>query len=101
MEERINAIEKLLKKLIGKLNFQQKEVITIDEAVELTSLTKSYIYKLSHLGKIPCYSHSDGSKKLYFKKLELLQWMTQSKKFYKDDIDGSLDLLLGGSSSSS
>jgi len=95
MEERINAIEKLLKKLVGKLSFQQKEVITIDEAAELTSLKKSYIYKLSHQGKIPCYSYSDGSKKLYFKRSELLQWMTQSKRFYKDDVDGSLDWLLG------
>ena len=94
MEERMNTIEKLLKNLIRKLNFQQKEVITIDEAVELTSLTKSYIYKLSHLGKVPCYSYSDGSKKLYFKKLELQQWMTQSKRFYKDDADGSLDSLI-------
>lgn len=94
MEEKINKIQNLLVTLLDKLNFQQKEILDIDGAVELTSLKKSYIYKLNHKGKIPCYSFSDSGK-LYFKKAELQEWMTQFKRFYKNDVDDNLDWLGG------
>lgn len=84
MEEKINKIENLLLRLVEKLNFQQKEVIDIEEAVKLTSLKKSYIYKLNHLGEIPSYSYSDKGK-LYFKRSELEKWMTKHKRFYNED----------------
>lgn len=86
MEEKINKIESLLVKLIEKLNFQQKEILNLDETVKLTTLKKSYIYKLNHEGKIPCYSFSDNGK-LYFKKAEIQKWMTKTKRFYKEDVD--------------
>jgi len=89
MEEKINKIENLLVKLIEKLNFQQKEILNLDEAVKLTSLKKSYIYKLNHEGKIPSYSYSDNSR-LYFKKAELEKWMTKTKRFYKEDVERNL-----------
>ncbi len=89
MDERIKSIEKLLIELIEKLHFPQKEVLDIDDAARLTSLKKSYIYKLNHEGKIPCYSYSDNGK-LYFKKTELEEWMTKNKRFYKEDFNTEL-----------
>uniref|UniRef100_UPI0040479D21 helix-turn-helix transcriptional regulator n=1 Tax=Mariniflexile sp. TaxID=1979402 RepID=UPI0040479D21 len=92
MEEKINKLENLLVKLIEKLNFQQKEIIDIDEAEILTNLKKSYIYKLNHEGKIPCYSYSDNGK-LYFKRSEIEKWMTKTKRFYKEDVEHSLSAI--------
>lgn len=86
MKEQIENIEKLLAQLVDKLNIRDKEILDINEVVTLTSLSKKYIYKLSHLGKIPCYSYSNNSK-LYFKKTELENWMTKSKRFYEGDVD--------------
>lgn len=89
MKEEIDKIKKLLVNLIDKFDRQHKEVLTVDEVVDLTSLKKSYIYRLNADGKIPCYSYSEKGK-LYFKRSEILKWMTQTKRFYKDDIDDSL-----------
>ena len=86
MNEEIKKIKNLLINIIDKFDKQQKEVLNIEEVVKLTSLKKSYIYKLNHEGKIPCYSFSEKGK-LYFKRAEILEWMTQTKRFYKDDID--------------
>jgi excisionase family DNA binding protein len=37
----------------------------INEAAEFTGLSKAYLYKLTHLGKIPYYKPTGG--KVYFK----------------------------------
>ncbi len=89
MKEEIDKIKILLLNLIDKFDKQRKEVLNLDEVAEFTSLKKSYIYKLNSEGKIPCYSYSDKGK-LYFKRVEILEWMTKTKRFYKDDIDDSL-----------
>ncbi len=89
MNEEINKIKKLLLSLIDKYDKQQKDVLDINEVAEFTSLKKSYIYKLNSEGKIPCYSYSNKGK-LYFKRVEILEWMTKTKRFYKDDVDDSL-----------
>jgi len=90
MEDQINTIQNLLVNLIDKLNYQQKEILNLEEVAELTSLRKSYIYKLNHEGKIPCYSFSDNGR-LYFKREEIEKWMTKSKRFYKGDVDDALN----------
>lgn len=90
MEDQINTIQNLLVNLIDKLNYQQKEILNLEEVAELTSLKKSYIYKLNHEGKIPCYSFSDNGR-LYFKREEIEKWMTKSRRFYKDDVDDALN----------
>jgi len=89
MKEEIDKIKTLLVNLIDKFDTQQKEVLNVDEVADFTSLKKSYIYKLNHEGKIPCYSFSDKGK-LYFKRAEILEWMTKTKRFYKDDIDDGI-----------
>ncbi len=86
MHKDINNIKNLLLNLIDKFDKQQKEILNVDEVAEFTSLKKSYIYKLNSEGKIPCYSYSEKGK-LYFKRGEILKWMTKTKRFYKDDID--------------
>lgn len=86
MEDKINSIQDLLLNLIDKFDNQQKEILNIDEVADFTSLKKSYIYKLNSKGMIPSYSYSSTGK-LYFKRTEILEWMTKTKRFYKDDIN--------------
>jgi predicted DNA-binding transcriptional regulator AlpA len=50
------------------------ETLTLDQAVQLTGLSKSTIYIKCHLGQIP-YFKSAGGGKNYFSKLELIGWM--------------------------
>lgn len=87
----IKDLEKLLLQILEKLNFQNKEVLDINEVAKLTSLSKNYIYKLNHEGKIPCYSYSENGK-LFFKRSEIEDWQTQFKRFNKFDDNIALSI---------
>lgn len=65
LDERLDRIEKLL---LGA-----KKVLTFDELVEYTGLSKSYLYKLTASAKIP---HSKPSGKiLFFDKEKIDEWL--------------------------
>jgi excisionase family DNA binding protein len=55
---------------------EKNEILTIKEACELLSCSKSLIYKLTSSRQIP---HSKRGKKLYFEKKNLLEWMTENR----------------------
>lgn len=65
--EQLDRIEKF--SLLGA-----KDALTMDDAVVYTGLSKSYLYRLTHLKKIPYYK-SVGGKQLYFAKRELNEWL--------------------------
>lgn len=52
---------------------KEKEILTIDEVVELTGLTKGTIYILNYKNEIPCFKF--GPRLLRFKRSEILKWM--------------------------
>lgn len=56
---------------------RQKEVLTLNELVTYTGLSKSYIYKLTHKRLIPHYKPT--GKLLFFNLIEIKEWL-QSKK---------------------
>lgn len=65
LDERLDRIEKLL--------LSAKKVLTFDELVEYTGLSKSYLYKLTSSAKIP---HSKPSGKiLFFDKEKIDRWL--------------------------
>jgi excisionase family DNA binding protein len=49
----------------------------IVEAAEFTGLSKTYLYKLIHLGKIPCYKPTGG--KVFFKREELTAFVFRGR----------------------
>jgi excisionase family DNA binding protein len=54
----------------------QKNVLTFDEAVKFTGLSKSYLYKLTSRQEVP---HSKPrAKLLYFDRAELEKWLLQN-----------------------
>jgi excisionase family DNA binding protein len=67
---RLNQIEKMLT--------GQKTVLSFSETAEYTGLSKSYLYKLTSAGIIPHYKPT--GKMLYFKKLEIDEWLVSPKK---------------------
>ena len=74
---RLNTIEELL--------LTQKTVLKLDEVILLTGLSKSYLYKLTSTGGIPCYKPQ--GKHIYFKKTEVEDWLLQNRKSTTVEID--------------
>jgi excisionase family DNA binding protein len=55
----------------------KSDFIPLDQAAEYLQFKKSYLYNLISKKKIPHYK--PNGKKVYFNKLELNQWILQSK----------------------
>jgi len=81
MEELLEINEKLQK--IESLLTVSKIVLNIDEVVQLTSLSKSTIYKLTSAGGIP---HFKQAKHLYFDRKEIESWLKSNRIKTTDEI---------------
>lgn len=81
MEEK-QIISFLQKMILAAL----KPVLTMDEAVIFTGLSKSYLYKLTCRKLIPYYKNK-GMKGIYFKREELEAWMTQERVATQGEIE--------------
>lgn len=80
IEERLSRIEILLiniKFQAGNTGPQTDELLTITQAAELLSLTTPTLYGLVHKRTIP---FSKKSKRLYFSKSELTDWIRSGRK---------------------
>lgn len=56
------------------------DIIDVKEAAELTRLSIGSLYRKTHLHEIPYYKKGTGkSCKLYFRKSELEDWMTECR----------------------
>lgn len=77
IDERLKNIESLLS--------LQKTVLNFDEVADYTGLSKSYLYKLTCSGGIPCYKPQ--GKHIYFNKQEIDQWLLQNRKATTRELD--------------
>jgi excisionase family DNA binding protein len=77
IEQRLTNIEKLLT--------ANKSVLTFDEAVNYTGLARSYMYKLTSTGQIPCYKPQ--GKMIYFELAELEKWLLRNRVTQASEID--------------
>lgn len=75
---KLDTIESLLRNISvpGKQVVPVAEVFNLNEASEYVSLSKSAIYKKTSERNIP---HFKKGKKLYFKRSELDEWLTENK----------------------
>jgi len=71
--------------VIEALLLTSKTVLTLHEVAIYTGLSKSYLYKLTHTGGIPCYK--PNGKVLYFNRVEVDEWMMQNKKVTREELD--------------
>lgn len=87
--EKLNNIENLLKSYRLQDNSKvlqvgSVEILNLDQATEYLSLSKSTLYKFTSQREIP---HFKKGKKIYFRKKELDDWMTQLRIATKDEIE--------------
>jgi len=80
--------EIILQKLcaLEELFSTQKTILNVDECARLTGLSKSYLYKLTSSRRIPHYTSAGGSH-LFFKREEILTWMTAHRVATVDEIE--------------
>lgn len=78
IDERLRNIETML--------LSQKTVLNFDEVAAYTGLSKSYLYKLTCSGGIPCYKPQ--GKHIYFNKQEIDQWLMQNRKATNRELEG-------------
>lgn len=76
LSDKLDRIESLT--LIGA-----KNSLDLDEAVLFTGFSKGHLYRLTSEKRIP---HFKKSRKLYFKKTELENWMLEQKILTEDEI---------------
>ena len=62
---------------IEVLLLNQKTVLNLDEVATYTGLSKSYLYRLTSTGGIPCYK--PHGKHIYFEKAEIDKWLLRNK----------------------
>jgi excisionase family DNA binding protein len=77
IDDRLRNIETLL--------LSQKSVLNFDEVAAFTGLSKSYLYKLTCSGGIPCYKPQ--GKHIYFNKPEIEDWLLQNRKATNAELD--------------
>lgn len=77
IDDRLRNIETLL--------LSQKVVLNFDEVAAYTGLSKSYLYKLTCSGGIPCYKPQ--GKHIYFNKPEIDKWLLQNRKATLNELD--------------
>ena len=80
--EELEGITKLLEN-------QNLELLDVKQAAEYLKLKPSYIYSLIHQKKIPYYKPL--GKRVYFNKLELNKWITESKIKSVDEVEEDHD----------
>ena len=61
-----------------------KEILTIEEAAEFLSVSKSYLYKQTSAQAIPHYKPT--GKRCYFKRSELEEWILSGRILTKSEI---------------
>lgn len=82
--KRLDEIEALLKRQYAL----SKEILTLEEAADFLSLSKSAMYKLTSKKEIPYYN--PGGKKIFFKRTELENWILSSKSISVDEVDDEI-----------
>jgi excisionase family DNA binding protein len=70
---------------IETLLISQKTVLNFDEIAIYTGLSKSYLYKLTCTGGIPCYK--PNGKLIFGNRIELDKWLLRNRKATNEEID--------------
>jgi excisionase family DNA binding protein len=81
--EKLNSIEKAIEKLKTASN-EDEDFMTIEQVSSFVGLSKATIYGLTHERKIPYFK---ASKRLYFKKSDVVNWITSKRVKSKQEIE--------------
>lgn len=78
MESTIPNEIKSLKSQTKTLNLSTREILNVDEAIAFLRLSRSCLYKKTSQKQIPYYK-PPGCKRIYFRKVDLENWILKSK----------------------
>lgn len=92
MEIILKKLEKL-EVLIERQYILSKEILTLEEAAEYLQLSKSCLYKMTSSKEVPYYV--PGGKKIYFRRIELENWILNSKVNSVNEFDCEAENYLG------
>jgi excisionase family DNA binding protein len=79
-----------IKNFISQQQIAQKNILTLNEAATFTGLSKSYLYKKTSCRQIPFYKLE--GKLIYFKKIELEEWLLSNRVSPVNELEISLKL---------
>ena len=98
IELRLSNIECLLKelsnlKVLDQAEINKGDILTIQEASKLLSLSVPTLYTLIHKRKIP-YMKREGQRRVYFSRQELIAYIREGRKETKKEIeDNAVNLI--------
>ncbi|MNT62317.1 Helix-turn-helix domain protein [compost metagenome] len=84
---KLNNIEKAIEKLNTPSN-SDDDFMNIEQAASFVGLSKATVYGLTHERKIP---HFKVGKRLYFKKSDIVNWITSTKVKTKQEVNQLAD----------
>lgn len=70
----------------------KNRAMRIQDVIEFTGYSRSYLYKLIRQGKISAYKPNNG--RMYFKKEELETFLYRTKKYANYELEAKADSLL-------
>ena len=77
LKEMKEEMQKVADFITANTIFTTKEILTSDEAAKYLGISKSYLYKLTMLRKIPHFKPM--GKMCYFNRLELENWLQNNR----------------------
>ena len=77
--DKLTAIESLLVAT-------QPKPLTLKEAAEFLDFSRSYLYRLTSQGRVPCYKPE--GKRVYFDRAELVNWLKRNRIRPQEEIEG-------------
>lgn len=92
----IDCVNSCLKHNAPPTNNPKSEdtLLNVEEAAELLSLTKPTIYSKVSRGELPVMK---GSKRLYFSRTELMDYLRKRRRLTNDEVAANADLYLHNS----
>ncbi|NRD18597.1 helix-turn-helix domain-containing protein [Winogradskyella eckloniae] len=84
---------KEIKELLKKQTIQQKEFLTVKETAIFLGLSESRIHKITAKKEISYCK--PGGKVIYFRRVDLEQWILSGRVASTNDVDDELDSYLG------
>ena len=85
-DELLSAIEKLIDKKFKNLLSIQKDIVDVSDASFILGVSKGTINKMCSNKKIP-YFKPKGSTKVYFKRSDLIAYMTENRFMSKTEME--------------
>ena len=81
-----NLFDKL-KSIESLLVATQPKPLTLKEAAEFLDFSRSYLYRLTSQGRVPCYKPE--GKRIYFDRAELVNWLKRNRIRPQEELEAT------------